>query len=55
MEQKNESTKDSFLNKVKTVFYKSLGETFAVDATFAKAVDKCWGEHKGMATDRRNR
>ena len=41
--------------KIKTIFYKSLGETFAVDAAHAKDVDKFWGEQKGMTTDWRNR
>ena len=51
----NHLTEDSFIFKIKTFFYKGLGETFAVDAEFVKAVDKCWGEQKGMATDWRNR
>ena len=55
MEKKNESTKDSFLNKVKTVFYKSLGETFHADPTKAQTVDQCWGDKKGKGADWRNR
>ena len=49
--QQGTSPGGSFLFKMKTFFYKSLGETFAVDAALVKDVKEFWGEQSGMATN----